>query len=106
MERVLPDSAVQYLRDLRDAHDMGYLYCLVETRQISPDISMREAGKLYGPAVVRRWIDEGLIKVRQDGPGCKIRISRIELEEVSRASNRAQFMTVVERQKLKDRKKK
>jgi len=99
MGRALPESGVQYLRDLRDARQMGYLDCLVETKQVPPDMSVREAGRLYGPAIVQRWITERLITVRQDGPGCKKRINRIEIEEVNKASNRSSFMSsIAERQ--------
>ena len=98
--RALPESGVQYLRDLRDARQMGYLDCLVETKQVKEDMSLREAGRLYGPAVVQRWITERLITVRQDGPGCKKRINRIEIEEVNKASNRSTFMTGAERKEI------
>lgn len=99
MDRTLPADGVQYLRDLRDARAMGYLDCLVETKQIKPDLSLLGAGRIYGEGVVQRWIDEGLIKYRQDGPRCKKRLSIIELEELNKASNRSSFMTTAERQK-------
>lgn len=103
MNRILPSDGVQYLRDLRDAREMGRIDEMVNLNHVplKPDMSEREAAMIVGWGVIRRWVDEGLINVRQDGPGCKKRIDRVQFEEVRRASNRSTFMTVVERNQLK-----
>lgn len=51
-------------------------------------LSFREACTKYGPAIVKRWHEEGLVKFLQDGPNKKIRIDRLKIEAVAKSSNR------------------
>jgi hypothetical protein len=53
-----------------------------------PYISFREASRRYGAGVVKGWRDQGSIIFLQDGPNKKIRIDRMQLEAVAKASNR------------------
>lgn len=94
MKRTLPEDGIQYFRDLLDVAEITAQKVLIETGKLKPYMTEREAGKRYGPAVVRRWIEEGLIKYQQDGPGCNKRIDRIQIEAVSKASNRTTFMSL------------
>ena len=60
----------------------------IEDEKISPYVCFREAARKYGAGVVRVWMDQGLITGLQDSPGGKIRIDRLRLEAVAKASNR------------------
>lgn len=56
---------------------------------LRPYLSVREAGRMYGPAVIKRWHKEGLITFIKDGNNtASIRIDRIQLEAVAKSSNR------------------
>ena len=68
--------------------------------KLKPYISKREAYKLYGRAIVDRWIKEGLIKEIKDGENSStVRIDRIQIEIIAKSSNRSSFLTTEERRK-------
>ena len=83
---ILPDP--QMINLMIDVAKLSSMQTLIEMNLVSSDISLREAQRKYGAGVVKRWHEEGLIKYLQDAPGCKIRIDRIQIEAVSKASNR------------------
>lgn len=83
---------------LCDVSEMASIKVLIELGQIPSFISKREAYRLYGEGVVKRWISEGLIKVQKDGNNTsKCRLSRFELEALSKANNRLTYKTTAER---------
>ena len=83
---ILPDP--EMIRLMIDIAELASLKTRIEDDKLSPDISLRAAQRKYGTGAVNRWIKEGLIKPRQDGPNQKCRIDRIQIEAVNKASNR------------------
>jgi hypothetical protein len=83
---ILPDP--QMINLMIDIAKLSSMQTLIEMNLLKPDISLREAQRKYGPGVVKRWHEEGLIKYLQDGPNKKIRIDRLKLDAVAKASNR------------------
>lgn len=74
---------------LQDAAEMGARKALTEAGHIKPFLSKREADRMYGRALVERWIDEGLVTPEKDGTNTsKIRISREQIHIVATSSNR------------------
>ena len=65
---------------------------------IKPYLKLREANRLYGPAVVKRWIQEGLVTAIKDGDrNASVRISRVEIAAVARTCNRTTYLPMSER---------
>lgn len=63
-------------------------------------ISQREAYRLFGTGVVKRWVQEGLIKRKKDGSATStVRYDRIELEALAKSSNRITYLDSEERKK-------
>ena len=87
----IPDNETDFLNALVDAAELGATKALAKTDRLRPTMSRKEIERTYGPAVVRRWIKEGLIKGVQDGPGTTYRYDRIAVEAVAMISNRASF---------------
>ena len=70
--------------------------------ELSPTLSKREAYRIYGEGIVKRWIEEGLLTVRKDGSNTsKCRISRLEIEALAKANNRITYLSTAERQQKK-----
>lgn len=92
---ILPDP--QTVNLMIDIAKLSSMQTLIEMNLIKSDISMREAYRKYGPAIVKRWHEEGLIKFLQDGPNKRIRIDRIQIEAISKASNRGGYLSTEER---------
>ena len=87
---IKPDpEAINFIIDIAKLSSMQ---TLIEMNLIKSEISLREAQRKYGKGVVNRWHEEGLIKFIQDGPGRRIRIYRVQIEAVSKASNRGTYM--------------
>ena len=87
---------------LMGAASQGALKALISIGAISPTLSKREAYRVYGEGVVKRWIEEGLLTVRKDGNNTsKCRISRLEIEALSIANNRISYLTTAERHNKK-----
>lgn len=83
---------------LADAMEIGAKRALVETGNLKPYLSKNEAYRFYGRGIVDRWIREGLIKQIKDGTeSAKVRLSRMDLEILSKASNRRTYLPVDER---------
>lgn len=84
---------------LSDAAEIASIKTLVELGHLPATLSKREAYRKYGEGVVKRWISEGLIKVRKDGNNTsKCRLDRVELEILSRSNNRLTYKSTAERQ--------
>jgi hypothetical protein len=97
----LPQSETEYLNALVDAADLGAQKALIEADVIKPFLSLREAHRKYGQAVVNRWIKEGLIRPGKDGENnAKIRIDRLAIDAVSKASNRTTYLSTAERKTI------
>ena len=95
----------KHLKDLlADAVEIGFKKGLMTGTmseiKLKPYISKREAHRLYGRAIVDRWIKEGLIKEIKDGDNSStVRIDRIQIEIIAKSSNRSSFITTEERKK-------
>lgn len=94
----LPQTEIEYRNALIDAAEIGAKKALQEAGLIKPYVKLREAYRMYGESIVRRWMAEGLIKGLKDGPrNASVRISRIEIETVAKTANRASYLTIQER---------
>lgn len=83
---------------LQDAAELGATSALSQHGLIKPNISKQEAYRKYGSSDVKRWISEGLIELVKDGStSAKYRISRAQIDAVSKVSNRPSYQTVKER---------
>jgi hypothetical protein len=71
-----------------DVAKLSSMQTLIEMNLVNSDISLREANRMYGSAIVGRWYQEGLINFFIEDNTSGIRIDRIEIEAVSKASNR------------------
>ena len=95
----------KHLKDLlADAVEIGFkkgfMTGSISETILKPYISKREAHRLYGRAIVDRWIKEGLIKEIKDGENSStVRIDRIQIEIIAKSSNRSSFLTTEERRK-------
>lgn len=98
MRLKLPQTEIEYRNALIDAAELGAQKALVEMGQLKPYLKKREAYRMYGESVVNRWIMEGLITPIKDGTrNASVRIDRIQLETVSKACNRASYISTEER---------
>jgi hypothetical protein len=89
----LPQSETEYRNALVDAAQLGAQKALEVAGVSKPYLKLKQAQRLYGEAVVNRWIEEGLVKKIKDGPNnASVRLSRVELEAVAMTSNRATFL--------------
>jgi len=94
----LPETETEYRNALIDAANIGALRALEAASSIKPYLKLREAFRIYGEAVVKRWIAEGLIRPIKDGSrNASVRISRVDLEATARTCNRATYLTTDER---------
>ncbi len=98
MRLPLPQTETEFRNALVDAAHVGAQKALVDLGLAKPYLKLREAYRAYGEAIVKRWIAEGLVKVKKDGPrNASVRIDRIQLESVARTCNRATYLTTEER---------
>lgn len=82
---------------LRDAAELGAKKALEEAGLLKPYLKLKEAKRMYGPAIVERWIKEGLVEKIKDGTSsANIRISRAQIEAVAKSANRATYLTTEE----------
>lgn len=78
---------------LQAAAELGAKSALEKTGAIKPYLSKNEAYRLYGRGKVDKWIEDGVLKIRQDGAAnSKIRISRAEIEALAESENIAHFI--------------
>ena len=88
----LPETEHEYRNALVDAAEVGARKVLTELGLAKPYMKLREAYRAYGEGKVKRWIAEGLVEVKKDGPrNSSLRIDRIQLESLAKTSNRAHF---------------
>lgn len=97
----IPQTEIEFRNALIDAAELGAKKALEQAGFIKPYLKLREAYRLYGEAIVKRWIQEGLINPIKDGQRTSsVRINRMQLDSIAKASNRANYLTTEER-KLK-----
>lgn len=83
---------------LQAASEIAVEKALMQLGMLKPFLSKTEAYNQYGRGTVDRWIQEGLVKVNKDGNNSsKVRIDRIQLEILSKASNRTTYLPTNER---------
>lgn len=82
---------------LADAMEIGMKKAMVETGVLKPYMSKNEAYRVYGRGIVDRWLREDLIKPIKDGACAKARLSRMDLEILSKCSNRRTYLSTNER---------
>ena len=88
---ILPDP--QMVNLMIDVAKLSSMQTLIEMNLVKSHLSEREAKRKYGPTIIKRWRDEGLIKYLQDGPGKTIRIDLLQIEAVAKASNRGKYLS-------------
>ncbi|MDX9847482.1 MAG: hypothetical protein RBT74_10925 [Tenuifilaceae bacterium] len=94
----MPQTELEYRNALIDAAEAGATKALMDVGLLKPYLKLREAYRLYGEAIVNRWIREGLVRVIKDGTrNASVRIDRLELLTVARTANRATYLTTEER---------
>ena len=94
----LPQTEIEYRNALIDAAELGAKKALEKIGKLEPYLKLNEAKKTYGPAIVERWIKEGLIDLIKDGSNnASVRIDRIQIETVAKTCNRATYLTTQER---------
>lgn len=82
-------QAHEIRRLMTESMELGAKKTLVELGLLTPYLSKQQAYKMYGRAQVDRWLKEKLISKIKDGTNSSsIRLSRMELETVSKTSNR------------------
>lgn len=95
---LLPQTEIEFRNALIDAAEIGATKALIQIGQMKPYYKLREAYRLYGESVVKRWIKEGLIRPIKDGNRtASVRIDRVQIETISKAANRASYLTTEER---------
>lgn len=94
----LPKTEIEYRNALIDAAEVGATKALCDVGILKPFMKLREAQRKYGEGIVNRWEKEGLIEFIKDGPrNSSIRIDRVKIETVAKASNRATYLNTEER---------
>jgi hypothetical protein len=94
----LPQTEIEYRNALIDAAELGAIKALVQIGTLKPYLKLNEAKRTYGPAIVERWINEGLITPIKDGNhSASVRIERIQIESIAKTCNRATYLTTQER---------
>lgn len=94
----LPRTETEYLNAMVDAANLGGIKALQEAGVLKPYLKLREAQRLYGTALVNRWIREGLISPIKDGNRtASVRIDRLQISAVAKTCNRATYLTTEER---------
>jgi hypothetical protein len=90
----LPQTEIEFRNALIDAAEIGARKALEQAGLIKPYMKLREAYRQYGEAIVKRWIQEGLIKTIKDGErNASVRISRTQIETIAMTCNRASYLS-------------
>ena len=98
----IPQTEIEYMNALIDAAEVGATKALAEIGALKPYLKLREAQRLYGEAVVNRWIKEGLVTPIKDGDRtASVRIDRIQIAAVAKTANRSTYLTTEERKVVK-----
>ena len=94
----IPITEIEYRNALIDAAEVGATKALMDAGALKPYLKLREAQRLYGKAVVNRWISEGLITTIKDGERtASVRIDRLEIQTVAKTCNMATYQNTEER---------
>ncbi len=94
----LPVTETEFRNALVDAAELGSKKTLIEIGYAKPYIKLREAYRRYGQAIVRRWIQEGLIHLIKDGPrNASLRIDALEIASIAKSCNRSTYIPITER---------
>jgi len=102
----LPATRAEYIRALQDVAEIGAQKALEKAGLLKPYLKLREAKRMYGPAIVERWVREGLVDKIKDGDNsANVRINRAQIEAVAKSSNRSTYMTLEEMQEDNKRQK-
>lgn len=88
----------QLIALLKDQAELAATATLIKHGTLKPYLSKSDAYRIYSRTNVDRWLKEGLISPIKDGTtSAKWRLDRLELETVSKVSNRPSYKTVNER---------
>ena len=80
------------LKQLQAIIEVAVNKALLNSKSLTPYLSLNQAYRMYGRKTVDRWAAEKLITVIKDGTGTsKCRIKREEIELVAATSNRASW---------------
>ena len=94
----LPQTELEFRNALIDAAEIGAAKALTEVGILKPFLKLREARRLFGAAIVNRWIQEDLVHPIKDGNrNASVRLDRMELLTVAKTCNRATYLTMEER---------
>lgn len=74
--------------------ELGAIAVLKLTGNIKPYISKLEAGKIYGRTQVQKWLDDHVVTPRQDEPGKRMRLDRVELASVAASQSLIQYIAL------------
>lgn len=98
MALLLPQTELEYRNALIDAANIGAMKALAQVGLLKPYMKLREAQRMYGEAIVNRWIREDLIQPIKDGNRtASVRIDRIQIDAVAKTCNRATYLNTEER---------
>jgi hypothetical protein len=82
---------------LADAAELAIKRYRIEIVKEKPYLSEREAGRLYGSGVVKRWVKEELIRPIKDGNATsKKRYDSMKLEIIAKTSNRNTYLSILD----------
>jgi len=79
---------------LKAQAELGGLVALKAAGNIKPYLSKLEAGKIYGRTQVQSWLDAQVITPRQDEPGKRLRLDRVELASVAASQSLIQYISL------------
>ncbi|MDR1349131.1 MAG: hypothetical protein LBJ63_12025 [Prevotellaceae bacterium] len=89
---IIPQSEVELRNIIQSIVELTTTSVLSRLGLLKPYISLKEAYDAYGWGTVERWCSEGLVKKIKDGEGSSpVRINRVEIESVAKASNRTEW---------------
>ena len=77
---------------LKAQAELDGLVALKAAGNIKPYISKLEAGKIYGRTQVQKWLDDQVVTPRQDEPGKRMRLDRVELASVAASQSLIQYI--------------
>ncbi len=80
---------------LQAAAELGAKNALEKTGAIKPYLSKNECYRIFGRGRVDKWINDGVLKIRQDSAvNSKIRISRAEIEALAESEHVANYINI------------
>jgi hypothetical protein len=80
---------------LKDQAELAAMAVLVQQGVLKRYLTQNQAHTIYGRGVVERWVKEALVTLIKDGTkNAPIRIDRMQLEAVSKVSNRPSYQSL------------